>query len=77
LVRAEAHGGEVRGVTVQYDQATEGTMSRVAVAVANAFVGFPDPNAALPAGIAAAGRIRHRDRGEQRRRPHRAGAPHR
>jgi len=51
LVRAEAHGGEVRGVTVQYDQATEGTMSRVAVAVANAFVGFPDPNAAPPAGL--------------------------
>ena len=51
LVRAEAHGGEVRGVTVQYDQATEGTMSRVAIAVANAFVGFPDPNAAPPAGL--------------------------
>lgn len=51
LVRAEAHGGEVRGVTVQYDQATEGTMSRVAIAVANAFVGFPDPNAALPPGL--------------------------
>jgi len=48
LVRAEAHGGEVRGVTVQYDQATEGTMGRVAIAVANAFVGFPDPNAPAP-----------------------------
>jgi hypothetical protein len=51
LVRAEAHGSEVRGVTVQYDQATEGTMSRVALAVANAFVGFPDPNATPPAGL--------------------------
>ncbi|MGO9045465.1 MAG: peptidoglycan-binding protein [Xanthobacteraceae bacterium] len=51
LVRAEARGGEVRGVTVLYDQATEGTMSRVALAVANAFVGFPDPNAVPPAGL--------------------------
>ncbi len=51
LVRAEARGSEVRGVTVQYDQATEGTMSRVAIAVANAFVGFPDPNAAPVPGL--------------------------
>ncbi len=51
LVRAEAHGSEVRGVTVQYDQATEGTMGRVAIAVANAFVGFPDPNAAPLPGL--------------------------
>jgi hypothetical protein len=51
LVRAEAQGSEVRGVTVLYDQATEGTMGGVAVAVANAFVGFPDPNAPPPAGM--------------------------
>ena len=51
LVRAEARGSEVRGVTVQYDQATEGTMSRVAIAVANAFVGFPDSNAAPVPGL--------------------------
>ena len=51
LMRAEAQGSEVRGVTVLYDQATEGTMSGVAVAVANAFVGFPDPNAPPPAGM--------------------------
>jgi hypothetical protein len=51
LVRADARGGEVRGVTVLYDQATEGTMGRVAVAVANAFVGFPDPNAVPPPGL--------------------------
>ncbi len=51
VVRADAHGSEVRGVTILYDQATEGTMGRVALAVANAFVGFPDPNAALPAGL--------------------------
>ena len=49
LVRAEARGSEVRGVTILYDQATEGIMGRVAVTVASAFTGFPDPNAgALP-----------------------------
>jgi hypothetical protein len=36
---------------VLYDQATEGTMSRVAINVANAFVGFPDPNAVPPPGL--------------------------
>ena len=51
LVRADARGGEIRGVTVLYDQATEGTMSRVAINVANAFVGFPDPNAVPPPGL--------------------------
>ena len=51
VVRAAAQGSEVRGVTVLYDQATEGTMSSVAVAVANAFVGFPDPKVPPPAGL--------------------------
>jgi Trypsin-like peptidase domain len=51
VVRATAQGSEVRGVTVLYDQATEGTMSSVAVAVANAFVGFPDPKMPPPAGL--------------------------
>jgi hypothetical protein len=51
LVHAEARGGEVRGVTILYDQATEGTMSHVAVAIVKAFAGFPDPNAALPPGL--------------------------
>ena len=51
VVRAAAQGSEVRGVTVLYDQATEGTMSGVALAVANAFVGFPDPNVPPPAGL--------------------------
>jgi hypothetical protein len=46
VVRAEASGTELRGITVLYDQATEGIMAGVAVAVANSFVGFPDPNAA-------------------------------
>jgi len=51
VVRAEAQGSEVRGVTVLYDQATEGTMGGVALAVANAFVGFPNPNVLPPAGL--------------------------
>jgi hypothetical protein len=51
LERADTRDGEIRGVTVLYDQATEGTMGPVAVAIANAFVGFPDPNAAPPPGL--------------------------
>jgi hypothetical protein len=45
LIRAEARGSELRGVTILYDQATEGIMDRVAVTIARAFTGFPDPNA--------------------------------
>jgi hypothetical protein len=45
VVRAQSRDSEVRGVTILYDQATEGTMAPVAVAVANTFVGFPDPGA--------------------------------
>jgi hypothetical protein len=51
LERADTRDGEIRGVTVLYDQATEGTMGPVAVAVGNAFVGFPDPHAAPPPGL--------------------------
>jgi len=51
LMRAQAHGTEVRGVTILYDQATEGIMARVAAAVANTFIGFPDPNEGLPPGV--------------------------
>ena len=50
VVRVEASGTELRGITVLYDQATEGIMAGVAVAVANSFQGFPDPNAASPPG---------------------------
>jgi hypothetical protein len=46
VIRAQASGSEVRGVTILYDQATEGTMAPVAVAVADTFVGFPDPSGA-------------------------------
>jgi hypothetical protein len=48
IVRVEASGSELRGVTVLYDQATEGIMGPVAVAIADTFAGFPDPNAAPP-----------------------------
>jgi hypothetical protein len=51
LVRADARGGEVRGITILYDQATEGTMSAVASAMASAFAGFPDPKAAPLPGL--------------------------
>jgi hypothetical protein len=51
LVRAAARGSEVRGMTVLYDQATQGTMESVAHAMAAAFTAFPDPNAPAPPGI--------------------------
>lgn len=51
IIRAQARGSEVRGMTVLYDQATEGTMERVGVAMLNAFSGFPDPNAAPLPGL--------------------------
>jgi hypothetical protein len=40
-VRAEYKDGEVRGLTVLYDQATENIMDPVAVVMANAFTAFP------------------------------------
>lgn len=48
--RVQSSGGEVRGVTILYDQATEGTMAPIAIAVSDAFEGFPNPNAAPPPG---------------------------
>jgi len=51
LVRADARGSEVRGITILYDQATEGTMSAVASAMASAFTGFPDLKAAPLPGL--------------------------
>ena len=48
FVRAEAHGSEVRGMTVLYDQATEGTMERIALAMVAAYSGFPDLGAPPP-----------------------------
>ena len=40
-VRAEIKDGEVRGMTLLYDQATAGVMDRVAVAMSSAFAPFP------------------------------------
>jgi hypothetical protein len=48
--RVQSSDSEVRGVTILYDQATEGTMAPVAIAVADTFDGFPDPTALPPAG---------------------------
>jgi hypothetical protein len=50
IVRAEANGSEVRGITILYDQATEGIMMPVAIAMGDSFVGFPDPKAGPPPG---------------------------
>jgi peptidoglycan hydrolase-like protein with peptidoglycan-binding domain len=50
VMRAETNGSELRGVTVLYDQATKGIMASVAIAIANTFTGFPDPNV-RPAGL--------------------------
>jgi hypothetical protein len=48
--RAQSSGGEIRGVTILYDQATEGIMAPVALAVADTFDGFPDAAALQLAG---------------------------
>ena len=40
-VRAQISGDEVRGMTVLYDQATEGSMAKVVIAMSSAFTPFP------------------------------------
>ena len=50
--RAEFKDGEVRGMTVLYDQATENIMEPVAVVMASAFSGFPNMTAVAQAGDA-------------------------
>jgi hypothetical protein len=54
VIRAEARGSEIRGITVVYDQANAGRMMPAAIAIANSFQGFPDPNAGPPPGQKAA-----------------------
>ena len=49
--RRGARRTEVRGVTVLYDEATEGTMDRIAAAVIAAYIAFPDPNASASRAI--------------------------
>jgi len=51
-VRGEIRNDEVRGVTILYDKAMEGTFDRIVVAILNAFSGFPptkNPNQATAA----------------------------
>jgi len=50
IVRVAARGTELRGITILYDQATQGIMAAVAVAMSDTFQGFPDPNAGPPPG---------------------------
>jgi hypothetical protein len=52
VVRAQARGSDVRGITILYDQATIGIMAPVATAVADSFDGFPDRTVAMPPGQA-------------------------
>jgi hypothetical protein len=40
-VRGQISGNEVRGLTILYDQATEGTMAPVVIAMSSAFTPFP------------------------------------
>jgi len=47
--RAQMNGNEIRGVTIAYDQATEGTAAPIAVAVSDSFNGFPDATGSIPA----------------------------
>jgi S1-C subfamily serine protease len=48
IVRVQAIGSELRGITILYDQATEGIMAPIAATMANTFQGFPDPAAPPP-----------------------------
>lgn len=50
VVRADARGSEIRGITILYDQANKGVMTPAAIAIANSFQGFPDPQAGPPPG---------------------------
>ncbi|MGE3148176.1 MAG: serine protease [Pseudorhodoplanes sp.] len=47
-VRAQIRDGEIRGVTVLYDQQMEGVMQPVVVAMSGAFTAFPDGSVAPP-----------------------------
>jgi hypothetical protein len=51
IVRVQSSGGELRGVTILFDQAIEGVMAPIAAAMANTYQGFPDPAAAPPPGL--------------------------
>jgi len=54
VVRADLSGSKIRGITILYDQANKGVMMPAAIAIADSFQGFPDPNAGPPPGQRAA-----------------------
>ena len=47
----QASGSELRGVTILFDQATEGMMGPISASMAGSFQGFPDRNANPPPGL--------------------------
>jgi hypothetical protein len=47
----QASGSELRGVTIMFDQATEGMMSPIAATMAGSFQAFPDRSANPPPGL--------------------------
>ena len=51
IVRIQSSGSELRGITILFDQATEGVMAPIAATMANTYQGFPDPSAAPPPGL--------------------------
>ena len=67
IVRVQSSGGELRGVTILFDQAIEGVMAPIAATMANTLSGLSRPQCRAAAGVAAQRRIRHRHRGERSR----------
>jgi hypothetical protein len=47
----QASGSELRGVTIMFDQATEGMMGPISATMAGSFQGFPDRSANPPPGL--------------------------
>ena len=58
-VRAAIKDGEVRGMTLLYDQATEGVMDRVAVVMSSAFAPFPGTGIAALLGTPARRKVEY------------------
>jgi peptidoglycan hydrolase-like protein with peptidoglycan-binding domain len=58
-VRADHKDGEVRGLTILFDQATEPIMDHVAVAMTGAFNGFPGVTGLAQSGMAAKRKVEY------------------
>ena len=58
-VRADFKDGEVRGMTVLYDQATENIMNPAAVVMASAFTAFPNVSGVAQIGAAAKRKVEY------------------